>query len=581
MDSARQRAVLTHMSAKSAQQGIISANAQSLDKITSHCHRPLNKALTLPQTHRSQLESSDSIVTPINVQQLQNYLSGYDQATSDFLIEGFSQGFKIPYIGERRFRLSRNLSSLIGKAEILRNKIEQEIEAKRVSGPFLSPPFPNFQVSPLGLVPKKAPNDFRLIHHLSYPEGDSINSHIPKEMTTVSYQSIDTAVALIKQVGQGALLAKTDLENAYKQIPIHPTDFELLGFKISDSYYYDKTLPFGLSYSCHLFEQFSSALQWILEEKFKVGYCVHVLDDFLFVGSPRSPDCYSSLLAFYSLAKDINLPIKSEKTVYPTTTLTFLGLELDTLKFEIRLPTDKLERLKSEIKAFQNKRTATLRQLQSLIGTLNYACAVVPPGRTFLRRIINLTRGLQNPFHHRNLDKEARADLNAWAIFLDHFNGKGFFPSGIEHTSSSLHLFTDASNLGFGCTFGRKWFYAPFSLSWLDFHISVREFLPIVIAFEIWGHLLSNSTVVLHVDNIAVVHVINKNSSRDPSLMQLMRRLMVLSLTHNIHFRAKHIEGVNNIAADLLSRLQVKEFQARFPYMDPACTPVSPALISL
>lgn len=137
MDSARQKAVLTHMSAKSAQQGIISANAQSLDKITSHCHKPLNKARTLAQTHRSQLESSDSIVTPINVQQLQNYLSGYNQATSDFLIKGFSQGFKIP-------RLSRNLSSLIGKEEILQNKIDKEIEADRVSGPFLSPPFPNF-----------------------------------------------------------------------------------------------------------------------------------------------------------------------------------------------------------------------------------------------------------------------------------------------------------------------------------------------------------------------------------------------------------------------------------------------------
>lgn len=222
MDSARQKDVPTHMSAKSVQQGIISANAQSLDKITSHCHSTLNKAQTLAQIHQPPSESSDSIVTPVNVQQLQHYLSGYNQATSDFLIDGFSQGFKIPYTGERRFRLSRNLSSLIGKEEILQNKIDKEIEAKRVSGPFLSPPFPNIQVSPLGLVPKKAPNDFRLIHHLSYPEGDSINFHIPKEMTTVSYQSIDTAVALIKQVGKGALLAKTDLENAYKQIPIHP-----------------------------------------------------------------------------------------------------------------------------------------------------------------------------------------------------------------------------------------------------------------------------------------------------------------------------------------------------------------------
>lgn len=145
----------------------------------------------------------------------------------------------------------------------MQNKIDKEIETKRVSGPFLSLPFPTIQVSSLGLIPKKVPNDFRLIHHLSYLEGNSINSHIPKEMTTVSYQSIYTAVALIKQVGQGALLPMTDLENAYKQIPIHPSDFELLSFKISDSYYYNKSLPFGFSYSCHLFEQFSSALQWI------------------------------------------------------------------------------------------------------------------------------------------------------------------------------------------------------------------------------------------------------------------------------------------------------------------------------
>lgn len=57
--------------------------------------------------------------------------------------------------------------------------------------------------------------------------------------------------------------------------------------------------------------------------------------------------------------------IVSQKTVYPTTILTFFWLKLETLKFEIRPLADKLERLKSEIKALKNKRTATLRQLQS------------------------------------------------------------------------------------------------------------------------------------------------------------------------------------------------------------------------
>lgn len=106
-----------------------------------------------------------------------------------------------------------------------------------------------------------SPGEFRLIHHLSYPEGNSINSYIPQEFCTVQYQSIDTAIAIIKQLGKGALLAKTYIENAYKQVPIHPEDYELLGFMVDEKFYYDKTLPFGLSYSCNLFEKFSTAIQ--------------------------------------------------------------------------------------------------------------------------------------------------------------------------------------------------------------------------------------------------------------------------------------------------------------------------------
>lgn len=95
---------------------------------------------------------------------------------------------------------------------------------------------------------------------------------------------------------------------------------------IDKKYYFDKTLPFGLNYSCSLYEKFSTALQWILETKFFVQHCVHLLDDFLFLGPPHSSSCYSSLMAFYILANDIGLPINASKTVYPSTTLTFWGL---------------------------------------------------------------------------------------------------------------------------------------------------------------------------------------------------------------------------------------------------------------
>ena len=90
--------------------------------------------------------------------------------------------------------------------------------------------------------------------------------------------------------------------------------------------------------------------------------------------------------------------------------------------------------LRKILAKFKKKRTATLRELQSLIGLLNFACNVVPPARPFLRRIIDLTRGIQKPHHHRNLDKNACSDLETWSIFIEHFNGRAIFPSGLTNT---------------------------------------------------------------------------------------------------------------------------------------------------
>jgi hypothetical protein len=48
--------------------------------------------------------------------------------------------------------------------------MSKEVTAGRASGLFEERPLPNIQVSPLGLVPKKNPGEFRVIHHLSNPE---------------------------------------------------------------------------------------------------------------------------------------------------------------------------------------------------------------------------------------------------------------------------------------------------------------------------------------------------------------------------------------------------------------------------
>ena len=83
-----------------------------------------------------------------------------------------------------------------------------------------------------------------------------------------------------------------------------------------------------------------------------------------------------------------------------------------------------------------------------------------------MRRIIDLTIGLKKPFHHRRLTLEAKADMQSWLTFLNSFNGKCLILDDRWVTTITLSLYTDASNLGFGCIFGNKWCYGTWPSSW-------------------------------------------------------------------------------------------------------------------
>ena len=111
------------------------------------------------------------------------------------------------------------------------------------------------KISPIDCVPKKSPGDFRLIHHLSYSPGSSINDGIMRELASVSYCSFDDAVNALLKLGRGALVCKTDIKSAFRLIPVHPSDQELLEYKWQSKYYYDFCLPFGYRSSQAIFEQ--------------------------------------------------------------------------------------------------------------------------------------------------------------------------------------------------------------------------------------------------------------------------------------------------------------------------------------
>ena len=249
-----------------------------------------------------------------------------------------------------------------------------------------------------------------MIHHLSFPKGSFVNGGIFSEHTSVKYATIDKAIQFIK-AGQICFMAKTYIKNAFRIIPIRPEDYGLLGKQWRDFYYYDRSLPMGCSLSCLTFETFSTTVEWTAHSKLNISYILHLLDNFLLI-APSRQLCEMQLDLFLSLCSYLGISMTPEKTYGPVTILSFAGIELDSVLLEARSPSDKLDKCRSLISEFLQRKKVTLNKVQSLTGLLNFSCPVVIPGRAFLQRLIDLTLGIHSPEHKIWLNKEVKEDLN-------------------------------------------------------------------------------------------------------------------------------------------------------------------------
>ena len=107
----------------------------------------------------------------------------------------------------------------------------------------------------------------------------------------------------------------------------------------------------------------------------------------------------------------------------------------------------------------------------------------------------------------------------------------------------------------------------------------VLEMFPTFISLSIWASEVANKCVLFHTDNLGLVDVINKKTTKDNKLIVLLRELVLQCLKHNILFRAVHVPGVLNVKADALSHLQVTKFKSLGQGMEHEQTLVPPHLL--
>jgi hypothetical protein len=510
--------------------------------------------------------------------------TGYDTTKTKYLVDGFRDGFRL--FMDRSVKqachdrittnslFKTNHKSATDNPDSVVQKIIKEVQAKLMIGPFPHPVFSHYIVSPLGLVKKKQPGKFRVIHDLSSPfRGVSVNSCIPKEAGSVSYHTVDTAVRLIRRLGPGCVLMKTDIEHAYKNVPIHPLDIPALGVKWDSYWLWDCTLPMGARSGCAIFEAFSTALQYIAERK-GCGDMCHILDDFLLVviddGSSQD-----KLQAFLDICKLVGVPMVQEKTESGKC-LIFLGIELDSVNMQARLPQDKLAKALNLVHTFQSRPKITVQQLESLVGVLNFACSVVALGRPFLGRLHQMLRGrkVRIPHLHLRLTRGAKEDLKMWEAFLRQFNGVSIFLPNDPVPAISLGLSLHSSDRGLGISCLTKWVSIPWPQEWLSKPPLIRSLLTVLMAVEMFHDLLKDKRVALESQCPDLQKAINSQSHKDPKVMVLLRDLVFRLLKSNIYLTINLSSHPPNQPVVFLSDLQVQDFREVLPLADPEPFPV-------
>lgn len=277
-------------------------------------------------------------------------------------MDGLHSGFRLGFDHSRQLKSAKK-----NKPSANQHADANEVSLERVLGPFPSPPLPDLHVSSFGVIPKRGqPGKWRLNVDLSSPGGLSVNDGINPEDFSLPYITVDQIISMVSKFGRGALMAKFDVEAAYRNIAVlcpNVPDFQ------------------------------------------------HYLGNFITAGPPNSDQCARIFNTSATMCNSLGLPLHPDKCLGPSSVLVVLGIELDSNEQVAPLPADKFVALQQLVTSWLSCHCCTKNQLESLIGHLHHAAKVVWSGRTFLRPMINLLCCFCRDDHPIRRNSEFKLDL--------------------------------------------------------------------------------------------------------------------------------------------------------------------------
>ena len=498
------------------------------------------------------------IPSGLNIESWNTYLVDYaDKEILNFLEFGWPSNFNHQACLQSTFI---NHKSGVDYSNHIDTYIGVEKEKQALLGPFKASPIVPMHISPLMTRPKKESLTRRVVVDLSWPRGLSINDGIPLndylgKAVNLTLPTVDFMADRVRSLGPDCYLYKLDLARGYRQLRLDPLDWPLMSIMHGGELYMDVCPPFGLRTAALMMQRTTNAASYIHGLQ---GYISRpYIDDF---GGAESQLCeadkaYESL---QSVLRTVGLQVAPHKNCPPSQVMIWLGILVNSVDMTLSIPTEKLGEIQETVKIWDNRHLANRKQVQSILGVLNFVGSVAPPVRIYTNRILNFLRSMPMegavviPF-------EVREDLHFFHQLMPHYNGVTLLDKSLVPPDE--HLEVDACLTGCGGLCSNEFYSMEFPefVKKAEHPIAHLEMLNVLVALRLWAPVWQGRKLQIFCDNSNTCLGLQNGRSHDVFMQGCIRTIFLVTVAHDIELLVCHAPGTSLVAADALSRVHKGE----------------------
>ena len=380
------------------------------------------------------------ITTPIKADVFKKYLRDHpNQPFVKSVVRALKNGFwpfantsdptfPVTYDGSRQ----RKPITSKDRAKFIRQQRNEEIALGRWSKAFGKKLLPGMYSSPISAIPKSTPGKFRIINDQSSGP-HALNSMIPRFQVKVKLDNIhDLGTALLavrkKYPERRITLFKSDVKSAYRQLPVHPSWQIKQVVTIDGQRHVDRCNNLGNRGGGWNWDAFASLVNWIATKKKNTRDLLGYVDDnfgWEFEGNTKYYRPYKKHLPvkqtrLLELWDELGIPHDEEKQLSGPC-LPILGYEVDANAMTVKLPDEKKTKVIGLLrKSAHAGKSYTLKELQSVAGSVNTALCLYPRIRSGLRGLFDEMVGKTKSSSKLTVTKSTARSLSKLADYLEH-----------------------------------------------------------------------------------------------------------------------------------------------------------------